>query len=84
MATSSQPEPFVAGVILLLLLAVAVVIGLALFAFWQWMLAHAATNPGIEQGEKIARGLIMIFVSLLGSVIYFFIGRPKARLAQRS
>lgn len=80
---SSQPEPLVAGVVLLLLIAVAAVIGSALFAFWLWMLVHAATNPGIEQGEKIAWVLIMIFVSLLGSVIYFFIGRPKARVGRR-
>lgn len=65
---------------MLLLIAVAVVIGLALFAFWLWMVVHAATNPGIEQGEKIAWVIIVIFVSLLGAILYFFIGRPKARL----
>jgi len=81
---SSQPEPFVAGAFLLLLIALAAVVGLALFAFWLWMLVHAATNPGLEQGEKIAWVLIMIFVSLLGSIVYFFIGRPKARLPRKT
>lgn len=59
-------------------------IGLALFVFWIWMLIHAATNPGIEGSEKIAWVLVVFFASFLGSIIYFFVGRPKAQLPRRT
>ena len=68
----------------LLLLLFAALVGLALFVFWIWMLIHAATNPGIEGTEKIAWILVVFFASFLGSVIYFFVGRPKARLPRRT
>lgn len=71
-------EPVIAVFVILLLIFGAAVIGLALFAFWLWMLVHAATNPGLEQGEKIAWVLILVFVPFIGPIVYFFIGRPKA------
>jgi hypothetical protein len=42
------------------------------------MLIHAITNKGLGDGEKIAWVLVIIFLPFIGSVIYFFIGRPKA------
>jgi hypothetical protein len=68
----------------LVVLALFAFIGLALFVFWIWMLIHAATNPGIEGTEKVAWVLVVFFASFLGSIIYFFVGRPKARLAGRT
>jgi hypothetical protein len=52
-------------------------LGLAMFAFWIWMLIHAAQNKGLSEGEKVAWVLIIVLVHFLGALIYFFVGRPK-------
>ncbi len=54
-------------------------LGLAAFAFWIWMLIHAAQNKGLSEGEKVAWVLIIVMVHFLGALIYFFVGRPKAK-----
>ena len=51
--------------------------GLAGFAFWVWMLVHAITNKGLGDGEKVGWVLAIIFLPFIGSVIYFFVGRPR-------
>ena len=53
------------------------VIGLACFAFWLWMLIHAITNKGLNDTEKVLWVILVIFLPFLGSIIYFFLGRPK-------
>ena len=72
------------GVIVLiflpLLLLFLIPLGLAVFAFWIWMLIHAAQNKGLSEGEKVAWVLIIVLVHFLGALIYFFVGRPKAKL----
>ena len=60
-----------------LLLLFLIPLGLAAFAFWIWMLIHAAQNKGLSEGEKVAWVLIIVLVHFLGAVIYFFVGRPK-------
>jgi len=55
------------------------IIGLLCTIFWIWMLIHALTNRGISGGEKVAWVLVIIFVPFIGSIIYFFIGKPKGR-----
>ena len=52
-------------------------ISLLCFIFWVWMLIHAITNKGLRDMEKIVWVLVVIFLPLIGSIIYFFIGRPK-------
>ena len=54
-------------------------LSLALFAFWLWMLIHAITNKGLRDVEKVVWVIVIIFLPFLGSLIYFFLGRPKAR-----
>jgi len=51
---------------------------LALFVFWLWMLIHAITNNGLGGAEKIVWVIVVIFLPILGPILYFFIGRPKA------
>ena len=68
----------ISGVFGLLVLLVGGVLSLACFAFWLWMLVHAITNKGLADGEKIVWVLVVIFLPFLGSILYFFIGRPKA------
>jgi uncharacterized membrane protein YidH (DUF202 family) len=66
------------GVFGLLAFLVAAAFGLACFAFWIWMLIHAITNKGLTNTEKIIWVLVVLFLHVLGALIYFFIGRPKA------
>jgi hypothetical protein len=54
-------------------------ISLISFVIWVWLLIHAITNNGLRDGEKIMWVLVMIFLPCLGSILYFFIGRPKKR-----
>ena len=68
----------ISGLVSLLAIIIGGLISLACFAFWLWMLIHAITNKGLSDGEKIAWVLVVILLPLLGSIIYFFIGRPKA------
>jgi uncharacterized membrane protein YhaH (DUF805 family) len=60
-----------------LVLLIAAVIGLALFGFWLWMLIHALTNRGMNGTEKLAWVLVVFFGSLIGAIVYFFVGKPK-------
>ena len=53
---------------------------LALFAFWIWMLISAIQNKGLSDGEKIGWVLAIVFFHFIGSVLYFFIGRPKRNI----
>lgn len=64
-----------------LLLLTGALIGLLVFAFWVWMLVDAITNRGVTDTEKILFVLLVFFLPFIGSLIYFFVGRPKRRLA---
>ena len=69
----------IGGALALLGFLIAGVFGLACLAFWLWMLIHSITNKGLSDGEKIAWVLVIIFLPFIGSILYFFIGRPKGR-----
>jgi hypothetical protein len=65
------------GVIGIFLFLVGLVISVACFAFWLWMLVHAIQNKALSDGERIVWVLVIIFLPFLGSILYFFIGKPK-------
>jgi hypothetical protein len=67
----------ISGLVSLLAIIIGGLISLACFAFWLWMLIHAITNKGLSDGEKIVWVLVVILVPFVGSIIYFFIGKPK-------
>lgn len=71
----------IGGAFALLGFFIAGVFGLACFAFWLWMLVHAITNKGLADGEKVVWVLVIIFLPFIGSILYFFIGRPRGRAA---
>ena len=69
-----------AGGEIILILALLVLAPLALLSlvFWIWMLIHAIQNKGLTDTEKIIWVLVIVFLHVLGALIYFFVGRPKA------
>jgi len=69
----------IVGIGVLLLITLCVGLGLALTVFWIWMLVHAIQNKGLSDGEKVGWVLAIVFLHFIGSALYFFIGRPKAK-----
>ncbi len=65
----------------LVVLALLLVVPLILFlmVFWIWMLVSAIQNKGLTDGEKTGWVLGIVFFHFLGSLLYFFIGRPRRR-----
>ena len=56
-------------------------LALLAFAFWIWMLVHAITNNGLTDIEKLIWVIVILFTHFIGAAIYFFVGRPKRRMA---
>lgn len=50
---------------------------LLFIVFWLWMLIDAIQNKGLTDGEKVGWVLAIVFLHVLGSILYFFIGHPK-------
>jgi len=69
----------VAGLGVLLVIMLLAGLSLALTVFWIWMLVDAIQNKGVSDGEKVGWVLAIVFFHFIGSVLYFFIGRPKGR-----
>jgi hypothetical protein len=65
-------------IILILALLVLAPLTVLSMVFWIWMLIHAIQNKGLTDTEKIIWVLVMVFLHVLGALIYFFAGRPKA------
>jgi hypothetical protein len=67
----------ISGIFALLAMVFLGIIGLLVFIFWIWMLIDAIRNKGLTDGEKIGWVLAIIFLHIIGSLLYFFIARPK-------
>ena len=52
-------------------------ISLACFIFWLWMLIDLLISRHAV-GTKILWVILMLFLPLLGSILYFFLARGKA------
>jgi hypothetical protein len=74
---ANDPSPVIAlgGILVMLMFAA---LALAGFVFWLWMLIHAIQNRGLDGSERIVWVIVIVFVNLVGAIIYFFVGRPKA------
>jgi hypothetical protein len=73
----------ISGIIGLFLIAFCAVIGLLVLVFWIWMLIDAIQNKGLTDGEKIGWVLAIVFLHIIGAILYFFIGRPKRNMPFR-
>lgn len=59
----------------LLLLMLVIPFGLACFVFWAWMLVHSIRNDNLTGTSRVLWAALVWFLPLVGSVIYFFLGR---------
>ena len=71
--------PLLAIPLVIVALLFAVPLILFLIVFWIWMLVSAIQNKGLTDGEKTGWVLGIVFFHLLGSLLYFFIGRPSRK-----
>ncbi len=72
-------------IILLLIILVLLIIGIVglMIAFWIWMLVDAIKRE-LTDGEKIAWVLVIVFLSWLGAIIYYFaVKRPDKKIKKR-
>jgi hypothetical protein len=67
----------IGGAFKLIFVLISGIISILCFVFWLWMLVHAIGNKALSDGEKIVWVVVIIFLPFLGSVLYFFIGKPK-------
>lgn len=70
----------ISGLFGLLIAIVGGIISLALFIFWVVMLIHALTNRALQGIEKLIWVVVIIFLPVIGSLIYFFVGRKQGAL----
>ena len=67
----------------LALIALFAVVSLLLTIFWVWMLVDCANSP-LPTSDKTAWILIMLSMSILGAILYYFIPRlERLRMAPR-
>jgi hypothetical protein len=72
---------FIFGGLEILFVLFCVPLGLLTLAFWIWMLVDAARNRGLDQNERVVWIVVVALLHFLGALIYFFVGRPKRKLA---
>ena len=68
---------FLLGGFEILFILFCILFGLAVMAFWIWMLVDCITNKGLRDGEKVGWALAIVFLHIIGSLLYLFIGHPK-------
>lgn len=62
-----------------LMLFLTMLFSVAVVVFWVWTLIDCVTNKRLTDTQKIIWALVIIFVGVIGSLIYFLAGRsPKA------
>ncbi len=69
------------GIVELFLALILAPLCLLTFVFWIWMLVHAITNTGLTDVEKLIWVIVLLFTHFIGALIYFFVGRPKRKIA---
>ena len=74
-ASSDRGSLFVALLPMLIML----VIALPLFVFWVWTLLDTIKNEPSEGNDKLIWILIIVLAGWVGSLIYFFVRRPKRK-----
>ena len=66
-------------IVALLPLLILFLIGLPLFIFWVWTLIDSLKNEPSEGNDKVIWILVIVLAGWVGSLIYFFVRRPKRK-----
>ncbi|MGZ5288622.1 MAG: PLDc N-terminal domain-containing protein [Actinomycetota bacterium] len=77
--SSRTVEVDAGGGVVLILLAVFMILGIAALGVWIWALVDAiqVTDDSMYRaGTKLVWVLVIVFLQVIGAVIYFAIGRP--------
>ena len=67
----------ITGIISLFFIVLFGTLALLATVFWIWMLIDAIQNKGLTDGEKIGWVLAIVFLHIIGAILYYFIGRSK-------
>jgi hypothetical protein len=67
----------ITGIFSLFFMVLCGIIALLVLIFWIWMLIDAIQNKGLTDGEKIGWVLAIVFLHIIGAILYYFIGHPK-------
>ncbi len=65
------------AIIPLLFMLVFAGVGLLAFGFWIWALVDCLTKEPSKGNDKIIWFLVIVLLSWLGALIYFFVRRPQ-------
>jgi hypothetical protein len=52
-------------------------LGILYFIFWVWMLIDCFTNQRLQGTEKLIWVLVILFLHVLGPLLYFFIEKQR-------
>ena len=52
-------------------------LGILYFIFWLWMLIDCLKNPRIQGTDKLIWVLVIIFLPVIGPLLYFFIAKES-------
>jgi len=59
-------------IVVAFLFLLAVALGIFSFVFWILMIIDAAQRKSLSDGERIAWILVLVFVGIIGAIIYYF------------
>lgn len=65
----------------ILLLLVLFPFAVAVWVVWVWALVAALRNEGLRDGEKVGWVLAILFLHILGAILYFIFAHPKRKFA---
>lgn len=65
------------GLFFICLVPFLLLIGIAGTIFWIWAIIDCATKEPEQGNDKLVWLLLIIFLHLLGAIIYYFVRRPE-------
>lgn len=81
--SATGSAPVWVGILMLLIPIAIFLIWLVCLVFWLWMLIDCLMRE-FNGSDKIVWVLVIIFLSIIGALIYFFVGRKQGQKSRRS
>tara|TARA_B100002052_G_C15827495_1_gene573659 strand:+ start:636 stop:923 length:288 start_codon:yes stop_codon:yes gene_type:complete len=64
-----------------LCMGISILLGIVSTAFWIWMLVDCCTNEPSEGNDKVVWILLIVFLGVIGAIVYYF-ARRQPRLSR--